>query len=775
MDSKQNSIKLETFAGNPRKSEWASVYAYTPEAPAIFKSKGEIFAVLSLAGPNTFDASQTGNFLLDELHESYFEAETTDNIKALQSAINNVKKRLIEFLKHDDDSSLEGIEFSLSVLVVKDTTAFFANFGESKILGFRKGEIAEITTVLKDPERKKQIKVGSMYMEKGDRLLLLSQEADFELKEKEKEDIFTKNSLNTIRGRYLSNEALVAAILVSYKDDLIQDIQEKVSEVYEEEESLEPDQDIDQDVDQVDNVEDLTIDDFVSDENEKNAEEIIPKGFERKVLLSEGDKYEKDLIEKKSKSIQKTEKVIDSTKNLKIENIQQKLKDLRNSENAKTIHVLISNILNSLLDLVIKIKDFIFINLLNIGNKKMYARKDKMTDMNWRPLIFVIVVISIVGFFSYKTIKEKKEQKAYELAQEVILNDIESQFEKLESQVDTLYRIKEREDDKNKLLADLSNLKTKIQEVELFEERKGVLDKKIDEYKDKLVHKVTVNASSILKDIASYEEVIISDISVDTEKDNIYISDSKKGVVYRMNYQGENIEKILEGLKNPRTLTISELNQLVIIDDEIDRSMKLINLDTLEIDKPVGLTKDQLAGIADIDAYRVSDGDDRIYGIKPQEKILVQMRKGQTTYGLPSIRLSSDNFQSNILDVIVFDGNIYLLTQDQGLVRYYGDSQQTIDYSSFIGDAKWQGATAMTIDEKYVYLVNNTEKKVIVLSKTRFASQGILDYILQYDLSSIMETDIVDVFSDISSDSLFVATQTKVIKLNLQEVKNFSY
>ena len=108
MEHDRDKIKTEYFIGNPEHSKWSSVYYYSPQIPTTFAEKGEIFSVVSLSGPITFDAIKAGDLLLDQLHEQYFESSETDTMLALERAALAVKKRLLVIIRKRPDKLCRG-------------------------------------------------------------------------------------------------------------------------------------------------------------------------------------------------------------------------------------------------------------------------------------------------------------------------------------------------------------------------------------------------------------------------------------------------------------------------------------------------------------------------------------------------------------------------------------------------------------------------------------------------------------------------------------------
>jgi hypothetical protein len=183
----QGISKTQYFIGNPTTSKWSSVYFYSPQVPATFQQKGEIFAVISLSGPTSFDSIKAGDLLLDQLHEQYFESDETNSLLSLERAVLAVKKRLLELLQNDSVSSSEGIDLSLIAMVIVDGVSYVVRMGEGKLYGLRNDAIQEISSVLRDPDNRGEIKVGSFRVSETDRFLLCTANARLEVSD---DDIF---------------------------------------------------------------------------------------------------------------------------------------------------------------------------------------------------------------------------------------------------------------------------------------------------------------------------------------------------------------------------------------------------------------------------------------------------------------------------------------------------------------------------------------------------------------------------------------------------------
>lgn len=753
----KNDIQFKFFAGSPRKGEWAGVHFYVPHVPAIYETRGEIAAVISLAGPANFDSAKAGNLLIDFLHETYFEAEDESSLDALEKAVENVKGRLVEFMVNDEVSSEAGIEISLVATSIQKNVLYIAQLGEARIYGFRANRIADFSEHLKDVSSRKHIKTGSVILEPDDRILLLTAETDFNLSNLEKKHVVENFNLQTIESKVFSNEALIGSLLLGY--EVRENIETKNIETNESS--------------------DATVVNIPS----AGTVEVIEQEYEEEVDATDGqavqdDEFENQLIEEQEPQtrvgggIQTIESPRD--KKFDISQIGIQLNRIRRDTRTKTFLYLVSTGAVAVFNFLTKTAKFIWTDVLKMESG-MYLRGSSRKDMNWRPIIFGSIILIVVGIIVFKSIKHKKEVAAIELENKQAVEKIETDIETLGSEITILTKTVGKEDEKSQKLDSVEELKGLLDDITLkqYEDKKNELSTQLNSYESQLVRRIKVAEPKVIKDFGVYEGSNPDDFTI--WGNNIYVSDSAGGKLLSMDFEGGNLKSLAENLDNPRGVAVFEGKELVFVDDNAERGIGVINLETSQLERLPGLSKARLGNLTEMTIYKVADNDTRLYGTRDTSKELIQMRRGTNSFGLPELRLKRDDF-TNLLDLDVNNGRIYLLSEGQGVRRFLVDTEFGNDTAGMLGDDNWNNASSMFVDTDYIYLGDSTNRRVMVFTKSRGDNADILDFVAQYDLSSVDGTDsIKEVMADLSKNKLFVLTGTKLLELDLGLLGEYTY
>ncbi|MBD3362947.1 hypothetical protein GF362_04465 [Candidatus Dojkabacteria bacterium] len=736
----ENEIKIKYFVGNTKPTEWTSVYYYSPQSPAEIEEKGEIFAVISLSSPPTFDSEKGGNLLLDRLHELYFDSEKDGVLECLESAIYGVQKRLLELLENDEISSEKGIELNLSVLVKKGRFVYIASMGESKVYGSREGKISDLSSVLKDPDGKRIMKVGSLVVKEGDRFLLLSPEGDFEIKREEREKIIDKFSLRYLKGKKIANESLVGAMLVGLEEtetsiDSKKTLQSKISKK-----------------------EEIPFEDVIEEE----------KMYEEEVLKGEADEQ---VFEKESAFSAQI-------KNIQIkkyfDNIFKSFTDNRYNRNGKTYKVIVIRTIDSITKGLKNIGEFLWYKVLGMkkkGRGSLYIREQN-GNINWRPIILLSVIFILVSYFIFVSVKRNRELAEHKFNMEQKLNEIEQDKDQLSNRISSVVNTFDREDEKTELFEQVESSKTELSKVDVFEERRDQLLGQLNELADKINRRVRITDPQIIKDFGVIEGTVPSDIDIYNER--LYVSDKGNGIIYSIDLQGGDMQRIADDLQSPSTISASTLNELIFVVQNNERALGKVNLEGNIVTLFPGITQERLGNVTEIDAYEVVPGDNRVYGVREDKKEVIQTKRSTDSYGLPNVRLKEEDF-SDLLDIDIYAGKIYVISKGQGVRRFYGDEMET-SVRGIINQDNWNNASCIYVDKKYLYVGDNEQDRVMIFNQSRGNDVTIIDFLLQYDLSQILGgSDIIDIVADLESNSLFVLAGPKLFKIDLSEVQNFDY
>lgn len=716
--SKQGISKTQYFIGTPTASEWSSVYFYSPQVPATFEQKGEIFAVISLSGPTTFDSVKAGDLLLDQLHEQYFESDEQRALLSLERAILAVKKRLLELLQNDSVSSAEGIDLSLLAMVVRDGVGYIVKMGESKLYGMRNGGIQEISSVLKDPDGRGEIKVGSLKIVESDRFLLTTPHGRVEISDDDLSSILEQFSLHRVEGMRMDNEALTSVLLFQpYAEEIDQGIHPN-DEYYEE--------------------------DVLSREGEyENSDNVLSKGIARS---KQG-----------------------------IEDIASRIKSYDYKGNAKTFQVILYKTVGVAWENIKKYWQIFTRDILKVGDGSgLYLKgRGHVKTVNWRLIIFLMVVLSVGTYITVNSINENRRRAKEELEATQTIERLESEVATLGSNVATLVSSREKESEKESAISVLQNKKSSLSSLTIFPERISKLGTDIDNLIRKLEREIPVTSPTIVKDFGVIQGTQLSDISIGDGR--IFVSDKGNGIIYSFDTNGGDMKKIAEGLSSPKAISYSELNQVVFVDEDESKVLGTINLENNQISRHAGISSGRLGNVSNIEAYKVSDNDFRVYGSRAETKEVIHLRKTGEGYALPELRLSGNGL-NNLTDLDIDEGRVYVVSQGQGVRKFFGQDEIAMTHKGMINGDNWKNISAIHIDDRYMYAVDNSQNRILVFTKYRNDNAGIADYIASYDLSNFADSDnIIDLVSNRATGALYLLTRDKVVELKLSDLREFSY
>jgi hypothetical protein len=146
--------------------------------------------------------------------------------------------------------------------------------------------------------------------------------------------------------------------------------------------------------------------------------------------------------------------------------------------------------------------------------------------------------------------------------------------------------------------------------------------------------------------------------------------------------------------------------------------------------------------------YSISKGDNRVF---------LSSRVGDN-YAIPQIRYSDDTL-SDLRDIEVIDSRIFLLAGGVGIDRV-GLEDERVEAFDEVEQAIMQSDALGYGDGEYIYVLDNINDRVIVLTKQResLAISDLVSQVIVGDLGS----DMVEVVADRDKDLVIVATKSKI-------------
>ncbi|MBD3363343.1 hypothetical protein GF362_06525 [Candidatus Dojkabacteria bacterium] len=283
-----------------------------------------------------------------------------------------------------------------------------------------------------------------------------------------------------------------------------------------------------------------------------------------------------------------------------------------------------------------------------------------------------------------------------------------------------------------------------------------------DRFDENLLEPDLPENMEVIKDFSNISNAQISDIEI--VNSDVYISDYGNGEIYKLNQYGDNSETIAQNLTSPLSISVSDLNELLFIQDNSDQVVGIVKLDSNnELRFIDGVTQSNLGDAFELDAYTVGTNDYRVYAITTSN-LVKQMNQSGDSYGLPSLRMDRNDL-NQLQDIEIYDGRIYLVIQDQGFVTYYGSSQETNTISGLPEEGTLDNVSSISIKNGYIYLGDSINEKIYELKMSDF-SNSVIDFTNQYDLSNI-SGEIHDLVPDNTNTYLYVIVDNKLVKIGL--------
>ena len=287
--------------------------------------------------------------------------------------------------------------------------------------------------------------------------------------------------------------------------------------------------------------------------------------------------------------------------------------------------------------------------------------------------------------------------------------------------------------------------------------------------------------SPILKDISSLptdlkEEVIsvkkdISDYLYEMNKfteladpELFFEFKSNNYIPFKINILNNNLYFINPYSKNAFELTQSKEERIIYINKEIDflkpsessllflsKPNHLLSLENGEINERQLLS----APYPDYNFDEFTTYGNNIYLLDKDKSRIVKYPFSDNTWGNPKLWLEES--RTNEFKSMAIDGSIWLLAEDNEIKRYHGGRlQQTISLDIF-PEVKNISHIFTTPNIPYLYLIEPTEKRIIIINKSG-------EIIHQYQSQSF--DNILDIVTSDNGRTIYLLSGSKVYKIN---------
>ena len=816
------------FIGKLKSGQWSSVYAYKPHNYDVRSRRGEIFAVITLTGPESFAVSTAGNLILDNLHEIYFENTDDPPMIALEKAVKASSQYLQKILENDSAADV-GIDFDLVTMVILGDIIYFVNLGDNVVKAWRDGRLTELTPVLKDPTGEGIICVGSMIATTGDIFFLTSEQFEKEVGEDSYIELAETFSDTPLKQRVYEEESKISMIMVGYNLDLsnlpksaetqIDLDKEGYAETYVKSSKV-----VDVEYDERDMTEteavkgddelaidgklemqvEEPLDHFVTeqnedvydlDEQEQNGDE---RGFQQtrerrkvsmpKIGFGSVQPFFAGLLTK-VKGIVVTQKkrlpVTEASANYdedsggdaeeieRIRPLSKKTLERIDRKKSDTTFIYMLNEMRDKLGIGLRV---IWEKWLGMGKGSRNLTGEKR-NKRWGFLFIVVIVIGSLIYFSLQDSLKNQKQKEAELNAQKNITIVTTALDQSEKDAKIIAKASVNVERKDAFLKDLATSVKPLDSVrgiKKFTTEVKKLDDRVIYIKDLVNKTINLATPSIIVDRGALNPgSTLSDIAISISNKLVYYADQKYGKIYSIAYDGKNEREIASGLNSPSTIAIDNKSNVLFLDKDTDRRLGFISPDDPTVQRVAGTSASKLGGVTQIE-FAIIDAKNkiyRLYAIDPTNKKVyhLESRDGES-YGLPSTRSFTLENMDQLKDIAIQDLKIYLLMPvKQGVIRTLQDKDETPEITGLnVGDS-FLNASAFFIDDEYIYVADSKSQSVFVINKNTLQFKAKYTY----RGSAGYFKDMKDIVADRAAGKIFVLDGSRVIALSMNELANF--
>jgi hypothetical protein len=763
-------VQKKYYIGDSKPGSWSSVYAYRPHNPEILKSHGEIFAVIALTGPASFNVATAGNLLLDHLHETYFENQSDSTLIALEKAMVSINKHLQKLLENDSAAEA-GIDIELTIMVLFNDIAYLGISGAGHVYLFRDGNISEITKALKDPTGEGYVRVASLVLKRADVFMLGTPIVSDEFTTEQLLELAVDFTDLPLKKRSFEDPSQLALVMIGYNIDRSEAKAEALMQKELEHNHEQPEM--------ISNAETtetgLAGTDEVSETDQELQNEPGREESDEEMQMQEDG--EKIPVQKKLAGMLSglTAKV--KTHGAKFKDKIQNRRTPGESHAVRadeqidfqqpTYKVVLQQVKVRAVKVIRLIKETVWDNWLGMGKGGIYL-KGSGRGRNWRFIVVVIIVVVAVLYFSLKGISERNQRAALENDARLHITSATAAVDDVGQLAQVVAKSDTDQTRKQELLSKLASAKAELAQaktVGIFLDEISPLEDKIDSLTDLLNRTIAVKDLQPLVDLGGlFPGAIASDLA--GADSSLYISDSAYGKIYKTDYSGNSLKEVASGFTKPRSITLDDKGNIIVLDENGDNRIAIVSPDGT-VARQAGTSEFRVGNVPQIEFANIFGG--RIYGVDKNIKSVIALQRSESGYGVPEKRFTLDGFDT-AKDIQVSDLKIYVLAAvKQGIYRALNNKDDTPVLTGLNQNEDLFAATAMYINDVNVFIADPANQRVLVFNKdvTQMSLKA------QYVFKGNAFKDIKEIYADREKAKLFVLDGTSVYVLDLNKLAQF--
>ncbi|MEP7103838.1 MAG: hypothetical protein ABI721_03975 [Candidatus Dojkabacteria bacterium] len=836
-------LKAEYLIGKLKENEWSGVYGYRPDDTS--SNAEMFVTVRIAVEKDEYSLENIAKILLDELQGTYFnpKKEFTDNIEKLEDSVWKMKSKMEYVLSREPSLSEEGLDIEMAIVVVENNIAYLAVVGESKIFIKRANKFVELSKGLVDSNMLGFFKTGSVELKEEDRLCLGTsksiEKGEFIIQETLEElNISKLKELETITGAaflILADEKAEWFIPQTEmpKEETAMVDKELTVETIEDAEAQLPKVDksldhlVEEDISPAATIQpeqDESI--YVAPENtatkylnkvkevgsnlkikssalvsqaftkvknfrqpqgitsqsetftiQDDLEPMEDKKFTNYVLEDDENNYE---VVKEATTMTNIANKANLAKNKASSIFQNKVVPALKSNN-KTYAKILKNIgsrIKSVLDQLLELFKREIIGTDDRRDRVVKAKRRRRNRIILAVVVVVLLVLIYVGIKNADDARQKQEK----------INTASTQLTNLRNRLDTLtpqilQAKNEGQEKKTLLLNELQKLTSDIslqQRAGLFTTELDNLSKQVQSRQDDLLLVTAVIDPKIVTDVGkNFPDATLSDIVY--SNGNLYISDSARGVVYKVASNALNAQPqaYATGLTQPFLLVRNVDGDIIFYDNDATSSVGKFSIGgdpTLK--RFAGLTPASVGKPMEAALY---DGNNALYEVRQTSRQIFRRNAQDDGYVAggaapstdPETDWKDDPDFANALDISV-PRDIWVLIKTQGIKRYLAGGDNTLTADSFTNLLNTdfealKGASSIDVADNNLVVGDPVNRRVL-LFKYDDSDDAKINFVKQYDYrgsDSTTFSDLDEVVVVQSESAIYVLDGTKVIRLDL--------
>ncbi|MBN2015411.1 hypothetical protein JW766_01125 [Candidatus Dojkabacteria bacterium] len=716
------------FTGDPKGGKWSGIFV-TPTEGGRASLFGKLYVVISLSAPEEFDSRMAGDLLSENLQDVYYNEGNERNIIArLEKAIMSTAKRLEHLLDREEVAAESGIDLNIEALVTYKEYVYMAILGEGSILLERDDRLISLSDGLKDLSGRGLIKTGSGKFKENDNFVLLSPQGGLTISEKDMQNVVRDFNFDRIKG--VKQDSLLGILLLR--------ISNKAGEA------------------------------LLHTDSKFESEKINQIGKKETKVEEEDDVSVKEYEESKLKipqetgrdeELEKAKRHNDLRKGNSIKNLKDKVTD---KETYKVVLIKLKEFGQKLL---VFGKTHIWEGLLGMSKRGMYL-KGAGPKTSIRGIIVLIIVVVCLLYISIRGIQRHSDTNDKKTEIMAVLSDIDEKFNNGRN-LGAAGNIAEAVAVLEEALGSLSSIKEygiMTDEIRAKEEEGYAI-------MDDVRKVILLDDGNIITDIAGYiEGAQAADMTMLGSR--LYVSDPNLSTIYELSVEGGEVYSVVgedTDLRSPSSIVFDGEGDMIIFDG--GEGILKLHLDEKKVERLAGLSSTSVGEVKEIDNYVTPDGTNILYLLRPSKNDVRKITKYSSGYSLPELRLSSTQF-GGAKDMEI-DGKIYILTQADGIVRYFGEK---LDPYALVGlDKSINDASCLELDDFLVYVGDSANRRVVVVTKGGSLTPDQGRYVGQiiYRGENNYLSNIKDIIVDNEGRVMYILDETKIFRVELTKVDEY--